>query len=544
MYLKEENKMGEKIPYRIGNDLFMIGEIQQMYPSPKYGFKEFASNAIDNRLENEALNLGILVSKTNNKIIFVDNGSGITYKTLKMIPFEVGESLKRGVQSAIGEKAFGMMGFPSCFATQCIVYSRRYDSKSDDFNYLRMNADLKAGAFRDIIKPKDVPMLRALPNFGHGTIVELTGIPVDKIEKYFTPGSIKEIISTTFSPLLRKGIISVKVGYLGRNQKKIPIDPVDYTKNSGVVKVLDDVFPVEIKTRKHTIKGEVELYLFVNPKGTGDKVGYYNKGVLVLDDIVDLDELGVHPWGSGKLIGEVDENFVKLIPSRTAPKRNDEQGRYSKLVEILTDQEEYLGDEVNRLKIDPKKDQTYKFADDFLRSIDAVFRDLLDKNPALVRGRRGDPKEKVKDGEGAKGSTRVGGTRTKKPKEEGRSTVSPDPDGKETHVRRARKIISGFYTPNFVGFDVEDQHLRSKLDHRMGLIHVNIDHDDFKKSYDAKDGRISKRYIAHMLSKEVALGEFMKSIDEGNLNAKKDAHVLTELISELYHRGLHCMRIP
>ena len=283
--------MGEKIPYRIGNDLFMIGEIQQMYPSPKYGFKEFASNAIDNRLENEALNLGILVSKTNNKIIFVDNGSGITYKTLKMIPFEVGESLKRGVQSAIGEKAFGMMGFPSCFATQCIVYSRRYDSKSDDFNYLRMNADLKAGAFRDIIKPKDVPMLRALPNFGHGTIVELTGIPVDKIEKYFTPGSIKEIISTTFSPLLRKGIISVKVGYLGRNQKKIPIDPVDYTKNSGVVKVLDDVFPVEIKTRKHTIKGEVELYLFVNPKGTGDKVGYYNKGVLVLDDIVDLDDL-------------------------------------------------------------------------------------------------------------------------------------------------------------------------------------------------------------------------------------------------------------
>jgi len=534
--------MRMQIPYKIADPGFVIAQIQQLYSSPHLAFKEYLSNSLDNRIFDEKLSVNIEVSKTNRAIIIKDNGAGMSIEDLAKIPANIGLSASRGIEYAIGEKGFGMLAYPSCGAHQCQVYSKRENSDEDLFNFLLMEQG-KSEAVVDQVPQKDLkkflPIDIPIRDFNHGTFVILHGIPEDWIKRYFSPTSIRNLVSTIYAPLIRKRELNVLVGYHGRGKKFLTVDPPIYRGES----ILDGTMPVEFQKGKETKRGEIEIYLFINPEGTNERVGYFNKGVLVMDSIAKLDELNNLPWKSGKLNGEINENFLTLNAPREAPVR---QGRrYPLFIETVKTLEDDLKDEIGRLKEKTRKTKYEDWASQFLRVIDAVWGDLKDKYPVLVLGTSKDETKKVKRDQRNGGRTRIGGERDKPTERPGRDTFKEDRYGEERPIRRARKLLSTHYRPSFERFGIEEQDLRSKLDEEYGLVRINIDHKNYRHSEEQKDDKVMKRYIAALMSKEISFGEFNRFVEGGALNPKipEHLHKLTEMYADLYQNGIRLMKI-
>lgn len=519
---------GKKIEYKIPNAGFVLDQIQHLYSSPHLAFKEYLSNSIDNH-GNE---IKIYVSKANNLLIIQDNGTGMSIADLEKIPQSIGTSSKRGIESARGEKAFGLLAYPSLGANQCQIFSKN-SPDSRTYNYLRMNKDNLEDAFVDEMSGDS--LLDSEIEFEKGTRVVLNGISEDIINRYFTPSVIKDFVGDMFAPLLRRGVVEVTVGYSGKKTKLIPVEAPQYLGE----KVLEDIIQHEYNKDGKKIVGEIELRLFVNSKGTNDKVRHYNKGVKVLNSLSFYDELSEMPWESGKLLGEVNENFLTLIPSREAPVRTG--SRYEFFINTLKESEDYLNEEIDRLKVNYEKHECEDFANNFLRAIDAVVRDMREQYPSWVRGKEGDEKKKVIE-EGGEGSTHMGEKSASEPDEHNRSAVKPDERGKEDFIRRARKVISSFYQPKFEVFGLEKQNLRSELDTVFNHIKINIGHPEYKER-SKKDER--NKYVALILSKEIAYGEFKQLIERSEIKdsarAVEQAHNLTEIITEFYNKGLKGM---
>jgi len=516
--------MGEKIKYEFGDTSFIINQIQHLYSNPTLAFKEYLSNALDNN----ASDINIFVSKPNKMIIIQDNGNGMNYPELSSLPKRIGLSSKRGIENARGEKGFGLLSYPSVGAKQCQIYSKKEGENAKTYNYLRMSYE-EDDAFADEVST----MAFQTGDFDHGTRVILNGIEEEFINRYFIPSNIKEFAGDIFAPLLRKDELRANVGYFGKKTKLIPINAPKYSGEN----VLEDIIDIEYEKDGNRMKGSVELHLFVNPKGTSEKVKHYNKGVKVLNSMAFYDELSEIPWGSGKLAGEVNENFLTLTPSREAPVR--EGKRYASFINILKEQEEYLNEEIEKLRTDYQKHEYEEFAANYLRAIDAVVRDMKNKLPTLVRGREGDEKQKVTDDRDSGGSTHMGDEREEPPKDLGRDTVKPSEAGKEEYIRRARKIISSFYETKFDRFELEKEHLRSELDEEYGLIRINTDHAEYNEKKNDKKGL--EKYIALILSKEVAYGEFKRMVKEMKMEPIEEAHNLTEIIAEFYNKGTKYM---
>jgi len=518
--------MGEKIKYEIADPSFVIKQIQQLYSNPQLAFKEYVTNSLDNG----ARDIDIFVSKTNNLIIVQDNGIGMSYQELKTLPSRIGSSSKRDIQEARGEKGFGLLGYPTVGAKQCQVYSKKQGEDSKTYNYLRMSLN-DNDAFADQLTANSFNSLIG-GEFENGTRVYLNGISEEVINRFFTPSSIKAFIGEIYAPALRNDEIRLRVGYAGKRTKLIDIVAPVYPGE----KVLDTSIEIDTKKEGKPIKGKIDLYLFVNPKGTNEKVGLYNKGVKVYNSISSLDELSEMPWSSGKLTGDINEKFMSLTPSREAVIRTSK--RYFDFINAVKDQEEYLNEEVGRLKSDYNKHQHEDFAVNFLRTIDAIFRDMRNTRPTFVRGMEGDNLKKVIDEQANGGSTHFGTESTEDPIIKGRTTVKEDENGKDAFVRRARKIISSFYQPKFDNFEVEKEHIRSELDEEFGIVRINTGHPEYLKKEKDKNEKLLKRHIAFLLSKEVAYGEFKRMIKEiKNVDPVNEAHNLTEIIAEIYTKG-------
>lgn len=82
----------------------------------KDAFTELCDNAYDARVEGEALNFDITVDATNHKIIFSDNGSGITDDTNL---FKLGGTNKEDDKNKVGKFGIGVPGAISAIAMSC-----------------------------------------------------------------------------------------------------------------------------------------------------------------------------------------------------------------------------------------------------------------------------------------------------------------------------------------------------------------------------------------------------------------------------------------
>ena len=236
----------KQITYKFGDTAFLIDQIQHLYSNPRTAFREYITNSIDNKFPDKTLDVRILVSKSDNRILIRDNGSGMNIEDLARIPEQIGLSEKRGIESARGEKGFGLLAYPSCGASQCSVLTRKYDSNEELINFLDMVKG-KPSAYVDQLLPEDVKLKVPkvpLETFEHGTFIILNGISEEVIERYFTPSSIRDLVSFTFAPLLREGMIEVTVGYSGKGQKAFSVEAPEYKGKS----VLDET--IEVKYTK------------------------------------------------------------------------------------------------------------------------------------------------------------------------------------------------------------------------------------------------------------------------------------------------------
>jgi len=497
--------MIKRVSYEIPEPHLFIKEFQQIYSTPPIAFKEYVSNSIDaiNRTEKNPINLGIIVNKNAGTIILRDDGIGMTNNGVENIPRRIGLSSNREVKEAIGEKGLGLYAYVACGAERFQLYTRNVESNDNLFTSLTMSQTSKEAEV-DQVHARDLPF----GEFEHGTEVILSGIPPNVIDRYFTPSKIKDLVADFYSPIIRKGILKATVGWLGRGQKQVHIDPIQYRGEL----VLDDLIEVEYKKDGEGDLGSIHLYLFVNPDGKNEKVKYYNKGVKVYDSISLLDELGDLPWKSGKLLGEADEDFLTLNPQREGPVR---QGtRYQLFIDILKDKENYLNGEIKRLKTRERRTREKEITDSILRNFDIIYHDFkLKYADVWVEGRSGHQVQDVieKDEKAVPDIKREGKNGNKGRKTEdgnGKNVVEPSPDGKPKPIRSARRDISGNYATDFTNFDVDKQLLRSELDSTFGLIRINIGHSDYEKVID--DDHKFAKYTTHLLAQEIAYGEFIR----------------------------------
>ncbi len=516
-----------QVPLEIKDQMFVIDQLNFLYPHPQSAFKEYITNAIDNAYPCKATRIDVYVDKNAGCIYIIDDGIGMTLDELANIPRSIGYSSKRGIDYMRGEKAFGMLAYPSVGANRIQVFSRKNDYTEDLYNYLRMDKGERLVTVEEI-SPSFLP----LHEFDHGTCIALHGISPEKIDRYFTPTFIKQLIANTFSPLLREGVIESSVGWKSQRPRMLEVLAPEYRGEQ----ILDDVIEISYMGKgKVEKKGIIELLLYVNPKGTNEKVSYFNKGVRVMDSIGKLDELSELPWKSGKLNGEINENFLTLIPSRESPIR--EGSRYAIFIQSLTEKENELNQSINKLKEESSKSEYLEFGNYLLRLMDGVYRELQENFSVLVRGKKGDLEELVTPLKQSGGLTTIGeGSRESETKKPGRDSLEKNPQGKSFPVKRARKVLSKHYKPSFERFNVEEEHMRSRLDEEYGLIRINVDHSEFVNSAEKKDKKIGQRYIASLFAKEVVQGEFNRNFKDGFLNPTDPNHIhlMTEVFMGMY----------
>ena len=252
--------MPEIISYEIGDPKFAIQQFQRLYGTPPLAFKEYISNSVDARniSGKDPINLGIIVNKNTGTIIIRDNGIGMTYEEMKSIPKRICLSSNRENQATIGEKGLGLHAYISCNAKKCQLYSRHISSNDNGlFSSLTMlGSSMEAEA--DLVHARDLPF----GEFEHGTEVILSGISQEVIQRYFIPSKIDQLVGDFYSPLIRKGILKATVGYFGRGQKQISIDPIQY---KGKL-VLDDIVEIEYTKDGEKEIGNIHFYLFIDPE--------------------------------------------------------------------------------------------------------------------------------------------------------------------------------------------------------------------------------------------------------------------------------------
>ncbi|MAG47413.1 hypothetical protein CL617_02310 [archaeon] len=526
--------MTERISYEIADPSFIIRQIQQMYSTPPSAFKEYVSNSVDavNRLGNDPINLKIFVNKNSGTVVLRDNGVGMSHEKLRTLPQSIGASTNREVRSTRGEKGLGLHAYVSCGARTCQIYTRQVDSNNGFFNNLTMtNGSMDAEL--DEVHARDLPF----GDFEHGTEVILNGINRDIIGRYFTPSHIKNMIADFYSPLIREGILEAEVGFIGTRQKRISVEPAEYRGE----KVLDEIVQIEYtNSDRESDIGNVHLYLFINPNGKTEKVKHHNKGVKVLNSISSLDELDDLPWGSGRLLGEINEDFLTLNPQRDNLVR---QGtRYQLFIDTLKEQEAYLNNQINVLKTREKRTRELEISDTILRNFDVIFRDFKEHNAAWIVGNPGDSVRPTVDDDNQIASpeketgTRPGPQPKPGPGLGGEKAVKPSEDGVNRPTRKARRNISGNYNTHFVEFDIEKQTLRSELDPTYGSININSGHSDYKRVRD--DESKFTRYTTYLLAQEIAYNEFMELCGRAHQDPTANFDSMRALADELYVMGL------
>ena len=515
--------------------------IQSLYTRPLLGFKEYISNSLDAAVNNN-VNVSVTIDKRRGIIVVQDDARGIPWEQMQLLPGRIGNSFKKTDQGTIGSKAFGLLGFGSAKVQKVELYSV-IPSNPDQVSYLELTTENPNLARIDV---SDKSLLKYGP-LDHGTQVVLSGLEKDIIETYYVPNKLIPLLSATFSPSLRKGKANILVTYKasGSGSKSTQVEPVNY---NGELVVEDSILlrvlfreEIEGTERIKEIEGTVGLYLFVNPKGTSERVGHFNHGVRVVPSIASYDQLSKNPWGLGKLSGEIDEDFLRLNPNREGLDQSLSFNgvNLETFIDCLLQREPELNSHIQKLKSQREKHDQDMFMRKLLAAMDLSYRDM-EENPIWARGGKRDP---VKTVSPAKESGHVipEGPGPGHPGVPGRTTYIENPHGTARHVTPAKRPAS-LYNWSFEDFPMEEQGLRSMLDESIHNIKINQSHPEFLASKDTGKEVVHTRYIAFQVAKEMARVAFEARIKEETV-LPNDYHLLTEMTSDLYHRAIKLMDI-
>ncbi len=465
--------MAEKIPFEIRNPKFVLEQIQQLYAADPVGaLKEYTTNAIDGiqqrRLQApyDNAHIGILVNKEEGSIVIQDNGIGMTYDFLKDVPRSIGESGRRGVKEMRGEKGFGMLAYCG-FGDRANVLTRTTVDKGS-YNYLHMERNSLTAETDKL--PATTVEKQMGPGFVQGTRISIYGVSPKTIEDYFTPQKLKHAMAEMYDPILRSKEVTIEIGWSGKDKRLETVDPLSRKGKSVLEEMVSTQNKViELKDGTRAI-GEMEICLWLNPDGTNEKIGLYNKGVKV-QDLTRLKEFDRFPWNSGKLCGYISENFCKLVPSRDGMRRDNKA--FGELVSMLNVYEQQLGEYVKLAEEEGTKNRACSALEQIAEKLGTIY------------SRRPNPFTKG----------------TREPSQKPRQPSKPGA------VKRKPNCPFDF---DISEFPANESNLRSKLEDEERIL-INSDHRDFThfaSSRGSKD-KESLQYFAGVISKEAAWADYL-----------------------------------
>jgi len=544
-----------EIPMRIGDTQHALRAYMSLYRTPFLGLKEYITNAAEAGLRNYEMepsvgnhsNISITVNKKQGILIVQDGGRGISSDQMKQLPQNIHNSMKRTLLTP-GEKAIGILGFGSAQANQVEFYSI-VPELEDAVNYLCIDKSLENARFDQL----DRRRLKHGGSFEQGTRIVLSGFGQRRknseavIDAYFSASKLIPLLSETYGPLIRRGLVDIIVTYeSGTRSKILKVEPPKY---EGQL-ICDEKITLEGITLKNGAKGpgHIHLFLFVNPRGKIEKVGHYNWGVRVSSSIASsLMQLSKHTWESGRMTGEVYEDILKLTEQRDAVEIVDDTGNLEKVIDELLGVEPYLNIQTQKIKQQQDKHALDTVMRQMLKAFEAVFDDM-EQAGAWVRGRQSDQTRNVSP-TGAIGypeTSRPREPRSPKPEPPvpspggGFPLLTDNPLGDKEPVRPGRRSAS-FYNYDISPFRVEEEKLRSSLDKNLHIIRINSAHLEYIDAENTSE-KARDRHLAFLIAKERAQEIFERMVEE-NTALPTDYRLLTEIAAEAYYRAIKLMDI-
>lgn len=476
-------------PTQRSNILNLLGGV---YNDPRDALKEYVANSLDANASNIVVDLS---SRKKGVIQVRDDGSGMDRDKLRSVPDSVALSDKLLMETAIGEKAIGILAFYSLGA-ECLVLWSKAASVPGETHCLRF----RRGDLNPVLDPddesKEHPWLRA----NSGTVVELRSIPPE-IARLLTLEKVRDHLARLYREILRRRPMRLVV-VEGKQSEYVKVDSFKGTP-----------FWMRDLVTKY---GRIELQLYVLPSQSDRRVEVSCKGQRV-SEVGGLDErFEVSPWSTGQIHGVVSADFLKPTTGRTGFATNAAFSAFvDKLDSLRSELQKAVDLEVETYKKEQDREMQRELNNSFLRALLALKGRGWSGAEVLVRSRTGEAKGTAV--ESALG-VRVERKGRRKQRRGLRQQVLED--GEESATRGA-----GFNIDPQV-FKAEDAHLRSKFDSRQALVLINQIHPDYREEY--ANQRRRYEYFHLLIAKELTLYNWGKEKPDSMLEHLVELEVVAK----------------
>ena len=437
----------------LDNVLKLLGEV---YDDPRDALAEFITNSIDAK----ATNIRVEINKKsgNPYVCISDNGFGMDEKELERVATNIGLSIKKFDPETVGEKGIGILGYTN-FGDHMKIVSRMKSSKTHSLFIRGSQWEIKEEGEREVA----------------GTDVYIYGI--DPKRRIISQGRVLEYCKDKFRQYLSGEEIKL---YISDGKRPTRVMPDLYK---------GEPFPI---FERETDYGVVKFSLYILPPrwGRSAKVFVYRKGVLVIDNISQMDEFESDVWKKNRVQGEINVDFCDITSGRSGFIRDERfeafveavKGIEANLKEYIKEEDEKIRSKVDKV-IYKQLNRVFNKVLDELKDFEKFKVQVMSRSGDEAKGERTDVKTSNPNGKSA---------RTKR---NGKSVVTP---GKEP-IRR--KLGTGF---NWNPVPFEDYpEMRSRLDPVYRAILINTIHPDYKEVMDSPEGKIF--YLLRLTAKELAL---------------------------------------
>lgn len=461
---------------QIGDVSKAIFHLGNVYDDPRDALAEFVTNGIDAR----ATQIFVRLHRRGESgfIEVEDDGEGMTLRDLRRVAVSLCDSVKADDERTVGEKGIGILGFQEV-ASECTITSRTIDEPETHVLALRK------GKRRYTITASPKPRLIS------GTVVRLSGIDKSRMRQ-FTVAKVEEHLKKKFRVHLTSGNVRITIV---EGRKAVPVQPENY---KGLPFYVNEI---------RTPFGDIHLNLFINPTGRAESIAVYHKGNLVLDSIGELDEFAHEPWTSGKVTGEVTNDFNKPNTGRSGFLRHSK--KWPVWINALRGVAPQLQAEVKRLTKEASEEATRQMH----KRIREAFLRALAELPTFggIAAPAADPSGRPEVGSPTDEESVAAGP------EDGEGGDSPPT--KEKRQRSAVVGASGTTTARAgVGFNLIETPLHDNPDVHSDfspsavLIRVNTLHPDYHRESTPTDRKES--YLVRLIAKEMTLYEYPDTTPE------------------------------
>lgn len=455
----------------VGKAIFHLGNV---YEDPRDALAEFVTNSIDARATHIFVRLHRRGASASIEV--EDDGEGMTLPDLRRIALSLCDSIKADDERTVGEKGIGILGYQE-IADECEITSRTAVEPAS--HVLRLKKGTRKYSIADAVKKRTI----------QGTSVRLTGIDKSRMRQ-FTIAKVEEHLKKKFRVHLASGDVQIKVV---EGRKAVLIQPDHY---KGVPFYINEI---------RTPYGDIRIDLYINPSGRSETVAVYHKGNLVLESIAELDEFQEEPWTSGRVTGEVANDFNKATTGRSGFMRHSK--KWPAWVHALQGIGPELQAEVDRLTQEASEEAERQMH----KRIREAFLRALAELPTFggISAPIADPAGREEEGEPGEEATihpppteRNGGDDPRPPKQ--RPPLLP------SDTLTAARAGIGF---NLIEAPLHDHpEMHSDFNPTAVLIRVNTLHADYHRESVPQERKES--YLVRLIAKEMTLYEYPDTTPE------------------------------